>query len=71
MRSDSDSEREMREQAATALVNKGVALYWLDRSEEAITTFEEVIRRFGGETESGISALVERARKALNGGVWT
>lgn len=38
----------LQDAVAKALFNKGVALSALDRPEEALAAFEEVLRRFGG-----------------------
>ena len=50
------------ERVAKALVNKGVALAELNRSEEAVALYDEVLRRFG---ESSELALRERVARAL------
>ena len=57
----------------SALVNKGVNLGQLDRSEEAIAIFDEVSTRFGAEAPFGelvLSALdnKEIARDQLSRG---
>jgi hypothetical protein len=44
---------------ASALVNKGVKLGQLARSEEAITIFDEVVTSFG--TEASFHELVQTA----------
>ena len=49
---------------ATSLRNKGVALNALNRSEEAIATYDELLSRFGTATEP---ALREQVAKALLG----
>ncbi|MGZ9110646.1 MAG: hypothetical protein ACXW3X_06055 [Rhodoplanes sp.] len=46
-----------------ALVNKGVTLGTLSRSEEAIGVYDDVVARFGGATEPPLKEVVERARK--------
>ena len=52
----------MREQVATALFNKGVTLGQLDRSEEEIGVYDQVVERYGEATEQ---ALRERVASAL------
>jgi tetratricopeptide (TPR) repeat protein len=46
---------------AKALVNKGYRLGQLDRSEEEIAVYDEVVRRFGERTEPGLAELVAKA----------
>ncbi|MBI5892606.1 MAG: SIR2 family protein, partial [Deltaproteobacteria bacterium] len=50
------------ENVAKALVNKGVTLGSLNRSEEAIAVYDDVVKRFGNAKEP---ALLERVAKAL------
>jgi tetratricopeptide (TPR) repeat protein len=52
----------MREPVARALVNKGVRLGTLNRSEEEIAAYDEVVRRFG---EAGELAMREPVARAL------
>ena len=51
----------VREQVATALVNKGVTLGLLNRSEDEIQTYDEVLRRFGDATEPALREQVATA----------
>jgi tetratricopeptide (TPR) repeat protein len=55
-----DPDPELREQVAQAQVNKGIALYWLDRRQEAVAAFDEVVTRYGTDP-----ALHERVAQAL------
>ena len=52
----------MREQVAWALFNKGVTLGALDRGEEAIAAYDDVLARFGSASEKTLSDVVARAR---------
>lgn len=52
----------LSERAAKALVNKGVTLDALDRGEEAIAAYDEVVKRFG---DAGELSLREEVGKAL------
>jgi TolA-binding protein len=52
----------LREQVAKALVNKGVTLGELGRSEEAAGVYDQVVARFGDAPEP---ALREQVAKAL------
>ena len=56
------TEPALREQVATALVNKGVTLGQLNRSEDEIRTYDEVLLRFGDAAEP---VMREQAAKAL------
>ena len=47
-----------REQVAIALYNKGVRLGQLDRSEDAVAVYEELIARFGDAAQPSITELV-------------
>ena len=51
----------LREQVATALVNKGITLGTLNRSEEAIAVYDDVVKRFGEATEPALRELVAKA----------
>ena len=48
-------------QIAKALVNKGITLGKLNRNEEAISVYEEVIKRFGESTETALQKQVANA----------
>ena len=50
-----------REQVARALVNKGVTLGTLGRSEHEIEVYDEVVARFGAATEPALCEQVARA----------
>jgi len=52
----------LHKRVARALVNKGVTLGTLVRSEEAIAAYDEVLSRFG---TAGEAALRERVARAL------
>ncbi len=52
---------------ATALVNKGVRLAQLDKSEEAIAVYDEVVKRFG--EASDLQLQVQVAMALVNKGV--
>ncbi|MEN9665763.1 MAG: hypothetical protein RLZZ326_2126 [Planctomycetota bacterium] len=49
------------EQVAIALVDKGVTLGKLGRSDDEITVYDDVVSRFGSRPESGIAEEVARA----------
>jgi tetratricopeptide (TPR) repeat protein len=51
----------IRKQAAMALVNKGTTLGVLNRHEEAIDVYDEVIRRFENSSEPGVPEEVAKA----------
>ena len=53
----------MQERVVTALVNKGVTLGELNRNEDAISAYDEVVRLFGDSTET---AMQEQVAKALS-----
>ena len=55
------SEPALREQVAMALVNKGVALGALNRNEEEIAAYEDVVARFGQSSEPALRESVARA----------
>src|SRR5262249_45373717 len=55
------TELPLREQVTNALVNKGVGLGQLGRSEEAITVYDDVVARFGTATELPLRELVANA----------
>lgn len=44
------------------MVNKGVALGRLNRSEEATGAYDEVVRRFGGSSLPALQNLVAQAQ---------
>jgi preprotein translocase subunit SecA len=46
---------------AKALVNKGITLGDLNRSEDEISVYDEVLRRFGDATEPAMREQVARA----------
>jgi hypothetical protein len=50
----------LREQVATALVNKGVTLGQLGRSEEAVGADDEVVARFGSDSNLAEATAVAR-----------
>jgi tetratricopeptide (TPR) repeat protein len=52
---------QVRETVATALYNKGVRLGALNRSGEAIQSYDELLRRFGDATEPGLRECVANA----------
>jgi tetratricopeptide (TPR) repeat protein len=49
------------EDVAAAMVNQGIALWQLNRGEEALGTFEEIVRKFGESAESAVQRQVARA----------
>ena len=51
----------LQEQAAKGLFNKGVALGNLNRKEEAITVYDDVVRRFEDAKEPALREAVARA----------
>jgi tetratricopeptide (TPR) repeat protein len=51
----------MRHRAARALFYKGFTLGILKRSEEEIGVYDEVVRRFGEDTQPGVRELVAKA----------
>ena len=51
----------LREQVAKALFNKGVTLGALERSEEAIAVYDEVVARFGDAPDPTLREQVARA----------
>ncbi|MGH8614479.1 MAG: tetratricopeptide repeat protein [Gammaproteobacteria bacterium] len=51
----------LRERMAEALVNKGFRLGALNRSEEAVTVYDEVVQRFGEATEPAVREQVAKA----------
>jgi hypothetical protein len=53
----------LREQVANALLNKGVRLGALGRSENAVAVYDELLARFTDAPEPTIGQLVEMARK--------
>jgi len=56
---------------AEALVNKGFRLGALNRNEEAIVAFDEVVSRFGEATEPKLVSLVAIAKAARAKGAST
>src|SRR5271157_1090133 len=54
VRGDAGASPRFRGYIAKALVNKGAALAELNRSEEAIQTYEEMLRRFAGTNEPSL-----------------
>ncbi len=59
-----DPEPALREQVAGALYNKGVTLGQLDRSEEAIAVYDQVVTRFGADPEPALREQVAMAQRA-------
>jgi tetratricopeptide (TPR) repeat protein len=55
------TEPELREWVAKALINKGLALGKLERTEESVAVYDEVVRRFGSATELSLRNQVARA----------
>src|SRR5438445_13524956 len=51
----------MREQVAKALYNKGITLGALNRSEDEISVYDEVVRRLGDATEQAVREQVATA----------
>jgi TolA-binding protein len=49
-----------------ALVNKGGRLGELDRAEEAVAVYDEVVARYGDATEPALREQVAIARTALS-----
>jgi len=49
------------ERVAMAMVSKGITLGELNRSEDAIAAYDEVVKRFGKDREPVIKELVKRA----------
>jgi len=58
---------DVREQVAWALFNKGVTLGGLGRTQEALSTYNELLSRFGESREADVREQVSRA--VLNTGV--
>ncbi len=56
-----DDDPDLRKQIARALVNKGAALGFLDRHEEAIAVYDDLIRRFGQTDDSESRKRIARA----------
>ena len=56
------SEKSLRQRLASALIMKGITLGSLDRGEEEIVAYDEVVKRFGDATEP---AIRERVASAL------
>lgn len=54
-------ESDIREKVAKALVNKGLALEFLDQLDNAIETYNEVVAKFGESNELGLQEAVARA----------
>ena len=48
-----------------ALVNKGNTLGELNRNEDAISAYDEVVRQFGDSTETVIQELVAKAQSNI------
>jgi TolA-binding protein len=59
-----DPEPALREQVPKALYNKGVTLGQLDRSEEAIAVYDQVVTRFGADPEPALREQVAMAQRA-------
>lgn len=57
----SPDEVALRLQVAEAMVSKGGVLSWLDRSEEEIAVYDDVVRRFGRDTTPALCGQVARA----------
>ena len=58
---DAPNEPALRQGVARALVNKGFRLGVLGRTEEAVATYDEVVRRFGASDEPALREQVARA----------
>ena len=56
----------MKVRTGRALFNKGVTLGALNRGEEEIAVYDEVVRRFGEATEPALRAQVAKAQAALD-----
>ena len=54
-------EAALRERVAKALVNKGITLGQLQRSEEAIAVYNEVVKRYGEASEAALREQVAQA----------
>jgi hypothetical protein len=54
------SDGEVNAKVATALVDKGITLGQLNRSEEAAGVFKDVVGRYAGDSAPGVQAVVER-----------
>jgi len=61
LRYENSQDPALREQVARALVNKGITLGALDRSEEAISVYDEVVARFADVDEPALREQVARA----------
>ena len=59
-----DPDPALRGLAATALLNKGVVLGWLNRPEEALAAYREVWDRYGGDPDPASRGLAARALRA-------
>jgi hypothetical protein len=55
-------------QVASALVNKGVALGALNRHDEALAVFNDVVQRFRSSTSPELRELSNEALKQMTGG---
>lgn len=53
-----DSAPGVREQVSAALVNKGLTLDELDRSEAELAIYEQVVDRFGDDSTPGVREQV-------------
>ena len=58
----------IREQVASAMLNKAMTLGTLNRKKEAVAIYDDVIARFENAQEPAIMGLVEEARKAKKRG---
>ena len=63
LRATGQDDLSMRTRVASALVSKGFTLGTLNRSEDAIAVYDEVVKRFGEATEPALCELVGRAKK--------
>ena len=51
----------MREQVVRALINKGLRLFQIGKSVDMIAVYDELGRRFGGESTPAVRELVTSA----------
>ena len=58
------SDLPIKTRVARALYNQGISLGALNRGEDAIAAYDEVLRRFGDATELDLRDLVSDARAA-------
>ena len=63
---DFEAQPALREYLTKALLNKGITLGQLGRSEEEIAVYEEIARRFANAPEPDLAALAAGCRRALD-----